>query len=182
MNLTIDNSKIQVSFDRIAQNLLMASVLCVNDVVFEITEIEFYYFYPVIHEDNYTHSHKYEAGKWRYHNQGLDITLLGNEIQDGGILIRGLKLGSEYINGPLKVVQKIYETFGVCTDVNRLFLNESPSNGKKVFKSLRHLPNKIIYPEYHEAPYRYFTELEMLNIPDKEKAVIIEKCIEVTLK
>ena len=179
MDFTINNSDIKSSFDRIARNLLTACVLKVNDVAFEITEIEFYYFYPEVHEDEYTHPRQFEAGKWRYHNQGLDITLLGNERQDGGILIRGLKLGNKCINGPLKVVQKIYETFGSCTDMNQLVLVEAPNNSKKVFKTFRHLPNKITYPKYHDAKYRYLTELDLLDIPIKEKTEIKEKSIPV---
>jgi len=175
MDFKIDNNDIEGSFDRIARKLLTESVLKVNDKTLEITEIEFYYFCPDLHEDKYTHPHSFEAGKWRYHNQGLDITLQGSDIQDGGILIRGIKVGELYVNGPLKVVQKIYETFTQCTDVNQLILLEVPQNDKKLLKTFRHIPNKVSFPEFHNLYYRYLSDLDFLDIPTKEKAEIREK-------
>lgn len=174
MDYRIDNNDIEGSFDRIARKLLTECVLKVNDTNFEITEIEFYYFFPGVHEDKYTHPHTFEAGKWRYHNQGLDITLQGSDIQDGGILIRGIKSGDMYVNGPLKVVQKIYETFAQCTDDNHIILLEVPQNGKKLLKTFRHIPNKVSYPEFHHMYYRYLTDLDSLDIPANEKSLIRE--------
>ena len=98
MTLGIDDTKIEESFDKIATQLLLGYILKVNDWEMEITEIEFYFFRYGDHEDKYTHKHSMDEGMWRYHKQGLDITLQWSKEQDGGILIRGVKDGDNYIN------------------------------------------------------------------------------------
>lgn len=72
----IDETKIEHSFTSIAQMLLLNKSLKVNGAEYRFTEIEFYY-YCENHKDGYTHVHNMEAGKWRFHNQGFDITLRG---------------------------------------------------------------------------------------------------------
>src|SRR5688572_17782985 len=106
INFEINNCEIEKSFDRIALELLRRKALIVNNKVFRFTEIEFYYFNEDYHKDQYTHPHKRESGEWRFHNQGIDITFESSEKCDGGILIRGILIDSEYVNGPLNSFER----------------------------------------------------------------------------
>ncbi len=109
VDLTIDIAQVEQSFDRIANDLIRYHALVVNGKVFRFTEIEFYYYHKPGHEDEYTHPHQRAAGEWRFHSQGFDLTLEGDEkTKDGGILIRGLyaetsendEVSAAYVNGP----------------------------------------------------------------------------------
>lgn len=164
MNFNINDSDIEQSFDLIAKELLTEYVLRVNDHEFEFTEIEFYYYKKGVHEDNYTHKHMRKAGEWRSHNQGLDITLEGNAEQDGGILIRGLKHGNKYINGPRNAVGLIFGSMGCVTDTSKIVLMQKDLGQKSILKTFRHIPNKIQDKEYHFKKYRYLTDLDKLII------------------
>lgn len=172
MNLNIDNKNIEKSFDRIATEILNKKILLVNDYEFILTEIEFYYFFNKVHEDNYTHEHKRDAGEWRFHNQGIDITFQWTDESDGGILIRGLKIENEYVNGPRKIIQKIFENFDKVTAENRLQLLDSKNRNSRIIRTFRHLPNKHQVPEYHNKHYRYLTNLENLDISNSMKEMI----------
>jgi hypothetical protein len=169
LDLNIDNSHIEESFDRIARDILNNSILLANDSKFILTEIEFYYFFKGKHEDNYTHTHNRNAGEWRFHNQGIDITFQSSEESDGGILIRGFRIDNEFINGPRKIISKIFEHFNKITDENKLQLIASKSRDDEIIKTYRHLPNKTTYPAYHNTFYRYLTNLDKLNIALSEK-------------
>ncbi|MCD4791997.1 MAG: hypothetical protein K8R54_02095 [Bacteroidales bacterium] len=175
MDYSIDVKNIEQSFDRIATDLLRKSELIVNDVHFKITEIEFYYFHEELHPDNYTHEHNRNAGEWRFHNRGLDITLQSVEKQDGGIFIRGLMHNSKYVNGPRRILIWIFEQFGKVNDKNSLILQKKDDNGCKITKTFRHLPNKIQDKKYHNKYYRYLTNLDELDMSKSIKAEIKQK-------
>lgn len=174
MNLSIDPNNIEHSFDEIALKLLREKALLVNNTEFRFTEIEFYYFHQGIHEDNYTHEHRRDAGEWRFHNQGLDITFQSNKDSDGGILIRGIWDGKNYTNGPRLVVGKIFEAMGKVTHSNTLKIEDASHRQTSIWKTFRHLPNKVQYPEYHNRAYRYLTDLGMLKITTSNKQRIKE--------
>src|SRR5687767_8055609 len=148
MNFEIDNKEIEKSFDRIASELLKRKALIVNNKVFRFTEIEFYYFNEEYHEDKYTHEHERESGEWRFHNQGIDITFKGSEKCDGGILIRGILIDSEYINGPIKSIRKIFEAFGKVTESTSIILKDAEIRDETIIKTFRHLPNTVTYPDF----------------------------------
>nr|NQU91311.1 hypothetical protein [Bacteroidota bacterium] len=122
MDWTIDPRNVESSFNRIAKELLTSYALYANAKEFRITEIEFYFYHPE-HPDNYTHPHKRKKGEWRFHNQGLDITLSGNETQDGGILIRGIK-NDRYVNGPRKIIYYLFQHFDNVESSNSLELKK----------------------------------------------------------
>jgi hypothetical protein len=105
-----------------------------------------------------------KTGEWRSHNQGLDITLEGNAEQDGGILIRGLKFGEKFINGPLKALGLLFESMGSVTNTSTLILIKKDLGQKKIIKTFRHIPNKIQDREYHLKKYRYITNFDHLAI------------------
>lgn len=175
MDFIIDNNDIEKSFDTIAKKLLTTYALYVNDKELRITEIEFYYYHDDYHKDMYTHEHMRKAGEWRFHNQGLDITFEGNEKMDGGILIRGVLVANEYINGPRNIIGEIFKHFNKVTDTNTLILRSAIERPMEIIKTFRHLPNKITDPEFHDKYYRYLVNLDSLKIPESIKADIREK-------
>jgi hypothetical protein len=172
MDFSINNSEIEKSFDRIATDLFTKNALFINNKEFQITEIEFYYYYYLIHEDNYTHDHNRDEGEWRFHNQGLDITFQANEDQVGGILIRGIKVDGEYINGPRKIIQKIFENFNKVSFNNTMILRGIERSPNDIIKTFRHLPNKDQDPIFHNKLYRYIINLDELEISATEKEKI----------
>jgi len=169
MDFQIDLKNIDGSFDLIAKQLLLSRAIQINNQIVEITEIEFYFFKEGSHADKYTHPHERNAGEWRLHNQGIDITLQGTKDQDGGILIRGIKLGSEFINGPLKSLSRIFELMGSASFRATIELVKTSVKEKEIIKTFRHLPNKIQYSEFHESKYRYLIDLDNLKIEQQIK-------------
>ena len=179
MNLKIDNDNIEKSFNKIADELINEFELVANETIFEFTEIEFYYFHEKFHKDNYTHKHKRNEGEWRFHNQGIDITFQGDEIQDGGILIRGIMNNSEFTNGPRKILMKIFEKLGKVENKNVISLiKKIKKTNYKIFKTFRHLPNKIQDENFHNSLYRYYINLEKLDISKIIKEQMLQKSID----
>ncbi|MDN3205591.1 hypothetical protein [Algoriphagus sediminis] len=176
MKLEIDNTNVSKSFDQIASELLNRKVLRVNKDEFRLTEIEFYYFHPTHHPDEYTHSHKREAGEWRFHNQGIDITFQGNEVQDGGILIRGVAINDEYTNGPINALKRIFESFGSVSAKTIVSLHDCVPRDLEIIKTFRHLPNKVTHRDFHLNHYRYLVNLEKLRISNTLKKEIQDNC------
>jgi hypothetical protein len=174
MDFQIDLKNIEKSFDLLAKQLLLNHALEINNRLIEITEIEFYFFKEGIHEDKYTHLHDRNAGEWRLHNQGIDITFQSTNDQDGGILIRGIKHDGEYTNGPLKTLNIIFKNFGNVESTATLRIVEIPPLEKKILKTFRHLPNKIEYPDFHNSYYRYLIDLDFLKLDKKSKEMIIQ--------
>lgn len=179
MNLEINNNEIENSFDKIAKDLMTNYALFVNDTELRFTEIEFYYFCEEIHEDNYTHEHSRNAGEWRFHNQGFDLTFKSDEKSDGGILIRGISLSGKNVNGPRKVLEKIFESFGKAFDNNCIVLKKASVREIDIYKTFRHLPNKDVNENFHKKPYRYLTDLENLDIPNSLKLLIRQNLIKI---
>lgn len=164
MIFTVDKNNVESSFDRIAKDLLLRKSLFVNQVEIQFTEIEFYYYCQEVHEDNYTHRHMREAGQWRFHNQGIDITFKGDELSDGGILIRGISTNGRYVNGPLKSLRVIFERFGDISARTEMFLADGENRNKEIIKTSRHLPNKVVHDEFQLKPYRYLVDIEKLDL------------------
>lgn len=181
MEFKIDTHNIELSFKKIAENLLFSSVICINEAEIEITEIEFYYFKEGVNEDKYTHPHKREAGEWRLHNQGIDITFKGNETEDGGILIRGIKHNDKYINGPLKTLNYIFEIMGKVHTTATIYLKEKELPRTQMYRTYRHIPNKVQYVDFHSKEYRFLKDFEYIDIEPKLKKLIEEKMILVNL-
>lgn len=174
MKLNIDPHNIERSFDLIACELINKKLLAVNEMEFRFTEIEFYYYHEEYHQDKYTHDHKLEAGKWRFHNQGLDITFQGTNISDGGILIRGINSKDKFVNGPRKILQEIFKAFGEITQPTTIQLKDASPLNIEVYKTFRHLPNKESFPEFHNKHYRYLVDPANLEISNAIKQSIIK--------
>ena len=177
MDFKINPQSVEKSFDTIARLLLLSHAIKINSQIIEITEIEFYFFKEVLHPDKYTHPHDRNEGEWRLHNQGIDITFQSTKDQDGGILIRGIKLNGEYINGPLKTLSLLFKSFGSVSSPATMELVSTPQQTKEIIKTFRHLPNKIEYSEFHNSKYRYLTNFDNLDIDQKIKNKIKENHI-----
>jgi len=155
------------SFERISKELFNNYSIKINESVFHFTEIEFYYFHEGINIDNNTHPHKLSIGKWRGHNQGLDITFDSNNehpYSDGGILIRGIKqvepiTDKPYVNGSRRVIFKIFESLNDVMTINSgvyLVKLQTPLD-RKIFRTSR---QNLKEETYKDSKYRYFTEQE----------------------
>jgi len=169
LNLEIDTTSretIQNSFENIAKDILLNWQLKINDSLFSFTEIEFYFFYKGIHEDNATHIHDYNQGLWRSHSQGLDITFQWSEISDGGILIRGLKSDNksdkEYVNGPRRIVETIFKNFNPVTSIQQQFglVPKNENESLEIFKTGRHGLSNTQVNSFKDEPYRYYTDID----------------------
>jgi hypothetical protein len=152
------------SFERISKELLNCYSLKINDSTFLFTEIEFYYFYKGVHEDENTHEHEFKSGMWRCHNVGLDITFesILPDVCDGGILIRGIKqvepfTEKPFVNGPRRVINKIFDNLNDVMSLNtgiNLFKLPRPL-GREIFRTSR---QNVKEETYKDSKYRYFTE------------------------
>lgn len=107
----------QVSFVRIAEILMGKYAIKKGNKRYAIVEIEFY-LYSKDHKDYITYPRKIEAGRWFFHQSGVDLTFKSDDISFGGILIRGLyKLfpvdnnEERYIFGPQKCVNELWDNF-----------------------------------------------------------------------
>lgn len=172
MNLEIDNNDIEGSFDRIAKEIITQKALFVNEKVFRFTEIEFYYFYKDIHTDSCTHPHLRNEGEWRLHEQGFDITFKGTDIRDGGILIRGVLVDGEYINGPIKTLGAILQAFGKVTEKTSFIIKDAEPRDVKIIKTFRHNLNEKESPNFFGKHYRFLCDFNDLKIKKAEKVLI----------
>ena len=190
LNLDINrksSAAITQSFDRIAKDVIENWQLNLQGVLYSFTEIEFYYFDRASHPDKYSHKHSYMIGKWRFHLQGLDISL-GYEKEDGtedfcsygGILLRGLKSKNEYINGPKRILAHIFKALDSVEVIHKEFGLVQKRNPKvQINKSVRKGLSER-YPDYNTRKYRYFHSSELWNVnhvPPSEKKEILQNSI-----
>lgn len=138
MEFEINEINIDHEFERLSKLLLLEKVLVVNNEKIRFTEIEFYY-YSKNHDDAFTHEHGSDAGKWRFHNQGFDITLKG-ESGFGGILIRGIEIGGKYFNGPRRVLFEIMSHLNPVNQIDNKFglVNNEIKLDLPIFRTFRH--------------------------------------------
>lgn len=113
----VDRVNPRESFVRIAEILMGKYAIKKGDKRYAIVEIEFY-LYSKDHKDYITYPRTIKAGRWFFHQSGVDLTFESNEISFGGILIRGLyKLfpvdndEERYILGPQKCVNELWDNF-----------------------------------------------------------------------
>jgi hypothetical protein len=92
-HLVVNNysrSEIEESFSRIAKWLFANVQLQVNEHIYRMLDIEFYYFSEEHFKDIYAHKDKMQLcyGKWYFHGSGIDITI-GDGKNYGGIKFMG---------------------------------------------------------------------------------------------
>ncbi len=190
LDLSINRSSSETivnSFDRIAKELICNWQLNLQGKHYTFTEIEFYYFDKALHPDKYSHKHAYATGKWRFHLQGLDISL-GYETEEGsgdfksygGILLRGIKSTTEYINGPKRILAHIFKTLDNIEETRKEFgLVKQKQQTTEIFKSYRKGLSER-YPEFNRLHYRYFHSIsnwDDTHVPPSEKKDIIKNAI-----
>ena len=118
----------QDSFPDIARNLMCNYTIKKGEKRFAIVEIEFYLFSKE-HPDYITYPRKMDAGRWFFHQSGVDISFESDielitkndkiiyKVNDnsifGGILIRGIYdiKNKTYIFGPQKCVNALWDNF-----------------------------------------------------------------------
>jgi hypothetical protein len=87
------------------------------------------------------------------------------------------EIATANVNGPRKVLMKIFEAFGSAFEPGCFQLKEAVEWDVEVYKVFRHIPNKET-KEYHLSPYRYLVNVECLDIPkglkDKIKAEMVK--------
>lgn len=148
IDFSIDEANIDEGFQRIANDLLNNWVIKVEDALYRITEIEFYYRDEARkHDDSYVHGHKIQKqkGKWYFHGSGIDLTFGDGEAY-GGILIRAICQVNEgkgkYCYGPLNCILEIFSnlssiykpemSFCLIPANDDLFEQEKPIRAQRV--------------------------------------------------
>ncbi len=146
IDFTINDDKIDDDFQRIANDLLNNWVLKVENALYRITEIEFYYKDKgEKHNDTYIHGHELQRqkGKWYFHGSGIDITF-GDDKAHGGILIRAIYSinDKKYCYGPLNCILEIFSnlsniykpkmSFCLIPSTEELFEKEKPIRAQRV--------------------------------------------------
>jgi hypothetical protein len=130
LDLSIQASGLEESFDRIAQQLMQGFVLRIGTpkqpeaLRYQLTELEFYYNNEQGAFDNFAHRHRlpYPNGTWRLHGAGLDVVLSEEGVYYGGILLRGVQLldaknqpNGTYIDGPWNTATRCIRQKGAAT-------------------------------------------------------------------
>jgi hypothetical protein len=189
LQLSIQNTNnsiqnLQKIFYEISQELMNNYEYKINNIKFELTEIEFYYFNEFKHCDIFTHTHilqkdtkniLYVHESWGNYG-GIDITF-GNGEYYGGILIRGIKINDIFIAGPSKVRTELIQQLKInCNSYKELqiFFNQYPleimqkeSLNHKTYHSSRINLGKKDNDNYRYALYRFVRE-DYLNEPKND--------------
>lgn len=170
LNLSIDSTNLEQSFDQIAYQLFNEYIISTGKVNYQLTEIEFYYNNQVNANDNFAHDHRkanYGNGTWRLHGAGLDI-VLRNKNHYGGILIRGIEALDDQltpvfggvVDGPWNTVTACIRQLGRVTRTQRFNLKKLKfSRDRKFITSPRvglFLKNEKDL-EYICKPWRYIS-------------------------
>ena len=183
MKLNISKQTEEKDFDRIAKDLFNKAVLCIQDNVYYLTEIEFYYNHKE-HPDPFVHNHRQQKqkGKWYFHASGMDICIGNDKNAFGGILIRGLKRKTgegtwEYTDGPINVLQEVLNNIGAVTlqkDINFGFkMDKSRTNTIYKHKRIGLNPDKKKKGgEYAEKHYRYLIDATIVAHKYKAKEAV----------
>lgn len=137
----LGEKEISGRFREIAETLMGNYIIKKGEKRYAFVEIEFY-LYTSTHQDFITYPRDIEAGRWFFHESGVDITFKSIDIeietkssgkkivtlkdkpQFGGILIRGLyrfpytdkmghKIEAKYIFGPHNCVNELWDNFGI---------------------------------------------------------------------
>lgn len=176
-NHTVKN--MQQIFYNSAHEIMNDYKLMLNNIEFELTEIEFYYFDCNKHCDIYVHQNELqkETNGFLYAHEnswgnygGIDFTF-GNGHYFGGILIRGIKINNTFFAGPAKVrnliVEKIDDNINsyiefqdyLIKNKNNIFLQEKEkTEGSRILHSRRFNLGKQENKEFRNALYRFARE------------------------
>jgi len=173
IDLTINKESIELSFRRIANELMNDWMLVCGKGKYRIAELEFYY-NSEQHLDPYTHDHKRQStfGEWYIHPSGMDITI-GRDGAYGGILMRAIQDLTDdknYIYGPINCLTELFKNINNVELQNIPFglkTNNSPRTAESVIALPRVGLNQIKSPDYFDKHYRYIV-LPHKKHPGKE--------------
>ncbi|MDR1344562.1 MAG: hypothetical protein LBJ39_04325 [Tannerellaceae bacterium] len=159
-------------FDVIAKLLLQTYHIQKGTDAYDFLEVEFYY-YTEEHKDVITYPRTSGAGKWFFHQSGVDITFESEHGKFyGGILVRSLlKNGEEVIAGPLKCKWNLFDAFDAfeVKEVEQpLIKRKKELTAKQIFKTRRQIAcdkekamkrfrnNYDSFEKFLLSPYRYY--------------------------
>lgn len=166
---TITPQNIDDQFNEIAKELFFEYSLIVNEQVYQLVEVEFYY-QSSQHDDPFVHCDEMQKtnGQWYFHGSGIDITI-GDGKNYGGILIRGIARIEEgkliFICGPLNVAKEIFSQLGSAKFQKLVFGMEklqkpiSFDPNDFIASSRINLPQNKSENRYFNANYRFVTHL-----------------------
>jgi len=172
LNAETETVDIKGKFSTIAKELMCNyQIVSISGEIFNIYETEFY-FYSKKHPDSSVHRHNMNAGQWRVHYSGLDITFNGctsfnaacknkkcdkcdNLSSYGGILIRSIGNSKNLIVGPLRV-QTTLLSGGRISGSNGLLLQENRGCNNKEELSCSTRCGVINTTDLNEKDYCYY--------------------------
>lgn len=181
------------SFSSIADNMMKNYIIKKGDNEYAFIEIEFYLYSPS-HQDFITYPRQIEAGRWFFHQSGVDLTFKSTgikliednnkesfEISDnaifGGILIRGLYdlVNSKYIFGPYKCVNLLWDDFNAfdndILEYPIIKKSEKELIGK-IVKLKRHI--KIDIAKQESKVFEWAERANFLSGSDSNKKIILK--------
>ena len=75
---------------------------------YHFVELEFYH---NIIDNTIVYPREADALQYFFHKSGVDLTFLSNNKKYGGILVRAIRNGDKFTNGPYNVVDKLFDVF-----------------------------------------------------------------------
>lgn len=96
------------AFADIVDALLNDFAISKGDKLYHFVELEFYH---NLIDGTIVYPRKADALQYFFHKSGMDLTFLSDENMFGGILVRAIRCGNEFINGPYKVVDTLFDVF-----------------------------------------------------------------------
>lgn len=174
----LSSEHLETHFAEMANKLFSHYQMIVNEIVFDLCELEFY-FHSKMHPDPYVHMDRMQKinGQWYFHGSGIDITI-GDGINYGGILIRGIynTNADKYCSGPLNVAKELFNRIG-SVGINNLQFGLRKRESARVLEGdfvavpRINLPVKNGENEFALKKYRYLTRIEPRH-HFKEKEVV----------
>lgn len=158
--------ELEKAFELIADALLNNYGIRRGDKTYRFVEIEFYHNLTDDVGKNITYKRGYaESCDFFFHNYGVDLCFESTPESYGGILIRSVECNGEFINGPVKVTDVLFDKFSSIRE----------PKGFPMLLPLPHSrPGKIVpvrssrWIKSSDKKYRYSWPQEMWN-PDPKK-------------
>ena len=106
-------SELEARFARIAEALINNFTIQKADKLYRFVEIEFYHSLAdkAERKEGITYPREADALQYFFHKSGMDLTFSSDAERYGGILIRAIRCGDEFINGPYKVADTLFDQF-----------------------------------------------------------------------
>lgn len=107
-----DFQDIEKLFPVLADALLNNFVIRRGDKDYRFVEIEFYHNKTDDEGKNITYKRGYaKSCDFFFHDYGVDLCFESNPDSYGGILIRSMECDGEFINGPVRVTDRLFDKF-----------------------------------------------------------------------